>query len=81
MVPKTAMLEENGGTRKVQASELVIGQIVVVRPGDRIPADGEIVDGTAGIDEAPVTGESVPKTKSEGDDVFAGSIVTDAAIR
>lgn len=81
LVPKTAMLEENGGTRKVQASELVIGQIVVVRPGDRIPADGEIVDGTAGIDEAPVTGESVPKTKSEGDDVFAGSIVTDAAIR
>ncbi|XHB99470.1 heavy metal translocating P-type ATPase [Nitratireductor sp. ac15] len=81
LVPKTAMLEENGGTRKVQASELVIGQIVVVRPGDRIPADGEIVDGTAGIDEAPVTGESVPKSKSEGDDVFAGSIVTDAAIR
>ena len=65
----------------MQASELVIGQIVVVRPGDRIPADGSIVDGMAGIDEAPVTGESVPKSKGEGDEVFAGSISTDAAIK
>lgn len=81
LVPKTALLEENGKTRKVQASELVIGQIVVVRPGDRIPADGSIVDGMAGIDEAPVTGESVPKSKGEGDEVFAGSISTDAAIK
>ncbi|MCV0351772.1 MAG: cadmium-translocating P-type ATPase [Nitratireductor sp.] len=81
LVPKTALLEENGKTRKVQAAELKIGQIVVVRPGDRIPADGEIVDGIAGIDEAPVTGESVPRTKGEGEDVFAGSISTDAAIR
>ncbi|WP_295807818.1 heavy metal translocating P-type ATPase [uncultured Nitratireductor sp.] len=81
LVPKTALLEENGKTRKVQASELVIDQVVVVRPGDRIPADGEIVDGTAGIDEAPVTGESVPKTKGEGEEVFAGSISTDAAIK
>ncbi|MAS13349.1 MAG: heavy metal translocating P-type ATPase [Nitratireductor sp.] len=81
LVPKIALIEENGATRKAQASELVIGQIVVVRPGDRIPADGEIVDGTAGIDEAPVTGESVPKSKGEGEEVFAGSIVTDAVIR
>nr|WP_086005970.1 heavy metal translocating P-type ATPase [Nitratireductor pacificus] len=81
LVPKTALLEENGATRQVPAAALRIGQLVVVRPGDRIPADGEIVDGTAGIDEAPVTGESVPKTKGVGEAVFAGSISTDAVLR
>ena len=54
---------------------------MLVRPGDRIPADGEIVEGTSAIDEAPVTGESVPKTKGPGDIVFAGTINTDTALR
>ncbi|MCR4266178.1 heavy metal translocating P-type ATPase [Nitratireductor sp. ZSWI3] len=81
LVPKTALLEEDGATRQVQAAELRIGQTVLVRPGDRIPADGAIVEGTAGIDEAPVTGESVPKTKGVGEEVFAGSISTDALLR
>jgi len=81
LVPKTAMLEENGAAREVAASALAIGQTVLVRPGDRIPADGEILSGVSGIDESPVTGESVPKTKGVGDSVFAGSINTEAAIR
>ncbi|MGL4590983.1 MAG: heavy metal translocating P-type ATPase, partial [Aestuariivirga sp.] len=81
LVPKTAIIEENGTTRQVAASALVIGQTLLVRPGDRIPADGDIIDGISAIDEAPVTGESVPKTKSPGDPVFAGSINTDAALR
>jgi Zn2+/Cd2+-exporting ATPase len=81
LVPKTALIEEGGETRQVSASSLVIGQTVLVRPGDRIPADGDITDGTSGIDEAPVTGESVPKTKGVGDPVFAGSINTEAALR
>ena len=58
-----------------------MGQTVLVRPGDRIPADGEIVDGTSGVDESPVTGESVPKTRGPGDAVFAGAINTEAALR
>lgn len=81
LVPKTAMLEENGTAREVAASALAIGQTVLVRPGDRIPADGEILSGVSGIDESPVTGESVPKTKGVGESVFAGSINTEAAIR
>jgi Cd2+/Zn2+-exporting ATPase len=81
LVPKTAIIEEAGQTRQVPASSLAIGQTVLVRPGDRIPADGDIVDGVSGIDEAPVTGESVPKTKGVGDAVFAGSINTEAALR
>jgi len=81
LVPKTAIIEENGATRQVDAASLTIGQTVLVRPGDRIPADGEIIDGTSGIDESPVTGESVPKTKGIGEPVYAGSVNREAALR
>lgn len=81
LVPKTAIVEENGATRQVDAASLRIGQTVLVRPGDRIPADGEITDGTSGIDESPVTGESVPKTKGVGEPVYAGSVNREAALR
>ncbi|MEH0076152.1 heavy metal translocating P-type ATPase [Pannonibacter sp. Pt2] len=81
LVPKTAQLIAGDTTREVPAASLTIGQTVLVRPGDRIPADGEIVDGTSGVDESPVTGESVPKTRGPGDAVFAGAINTEAALR
>ena len=81
LVPKTALLEENGATREVPAEALTIGQTVLVRPGDRIPADGQIASGISGVDESPVTGESVPRTKGPGEDVFAGSINTEAVLR
>lgn len=81
LVPKTAILEENGSTREVDAASLEIGQRVLVRPGDRIPADGEVAEGTSGVDESPVTGESMPKTKGPGDPVFAGSINAEAVLR
>lgn len=81
LVPKTALLEVNGTTKEIPATELSIGQTVLVRPGDRIPADGEIAEGTSGVDDSPVTGESVPVTKGPGDAVFAGSINTEAALR
>ncbi|WP_149143119.1 heavy metal translocating P-type ATPase [Gemmobacter caeruleus] len=81
LVPKTALLEVGGTTREVPASSLAIGQMILVRPGDRIPADGEITEGTSGIDESPVTGESVPKSRGPGDSVFAGAINTEAALR
>ncbi|MTH60812.1 heavy metal translocating P-type ATPase [Paracoccus litorisediminis] len=81
LVPKTAQLEVDGQTREVPADRLRIGQTVLVRPGDRIPADGEIVEGVSGIDESPVTGESLPRSKGQGEAVFAGSINTEAALR
>lgn len=81
LVPKTALLEVNGATREVPATSLAVGQMILVRPGDRIPADGEIFEGTSGVDESPVTGESVPKTRGPRDKVFAGSINTEAALR
>lgn len=81
LIPKTALLQEQGETRKVDANSLEIGQIVLVRPGDRVPADGEVLDGVSGVDESPVTGESVPRTKHPGDPVFAGSVNAEAALR
>lgn len=81
LVPKTALLEVEGATKEVPAESLKIDQVVLVRPGDRVPADGSIVEGTSGVDESPVTGESVPATKTSGDSVFAGSINTEAALR
>jgi Cd2+/Zn2+-exporting ATPase len=81
LVPKTAQLLVNGKTQEVPAASLTVGQLVLVRPGDRVPADGEITDGTSGIDESPVTGESVPKNRGPGEPVFAGSINTEAVLQ
>ncbi|QPB18985.1 heavy metal translocating P-type ATPase [Rhizobium sp. 007] len=81
LVPKNALLEENGQTREVPAETLAVGSTILVRPGDRISADGVIVSGESAIDEAPVTGESVPVRKSTDDTVFAGTVNGDAALR
>ncbi|WP_299359840.1 heavy metal translocating P-type ATPase [uncultured Paracoccus sp.] len=81
LVPRTAQLEIGGTTREVPAAALRIGHVVLVRPGDRVPADGEVIEGVSGVDESPVTGESVPNLKEPGDQVFAGSINTEAALR
>lgn len=81
LIPKTAFLEENGTTKEVPAEALSVGVIILVRPGDRIAADGEIMEGQSAVDEAPVTGESVPKQKMIGDQVFAGTINGDGVLR
>ncbi|MDP9571493.1 UNVERIFIED_ORG: Cd2+/Zn2+-exporting ATPase [Agrobacterium larrymoorei] len=81
LVPKTALLEKAGKTSEVPAESLQIGSIILVRPGDRISADGVIVSGESAINEAPVTGESVPTQKNAGDSVFAGTVNGDAALR
>ncbi|MFG6175627.1 heavy metal translocating P-type ATPase [Halomonas sp. THAF12] len=82
LVPREALLEvAPGETRAVDAARLAVGQVAVVRPGDRIPADGLILEGRSAIDESPVTGESVPRAKGEGDEVFAGSINHEAVLR
>lgn len=81
LVPSTALLERDGRIAEVAAETLSVGAIIVVRPGDRIAADGRIVEGSSAIDEAPVTGESTPKRKGVGDTVFAGTINTDGVLR
>jgi Cd2+/Zn2+-exporting ATPase len=81
LVPDTAFLERNGSTEHVPAASLRVGATVLVRPGDRVPADGTVLDGESAVDEAPVTGESVPRRKAPGDAVFAGTVNGDGALR
>ncbi|WP_249693781.1 heavy metal translocating P-type ATPase [Stappia sp. WLB 29] len=81
LMPKTALLERNGTTETVPADSLKVGAVVLVRPGDRIPADGTVLSGESAVDEAPVTGESVPKRKEPGDTVFAGTVNQEGVLR
>ncbi|KAB2848004.1 MAG: cadmium-translocating P-type ATPase [Hyphomicrobiaceae bacterium] len=81
LIPKTALLEDNGQVRPVPAEGLAVAATILVRPGDRIAADGEILSGESAIDQSPLTGESVPVRKGPGDRVFAGTVNGEAALR
>ncbi|PLP57370.1 heavy metal translocating P-type ATPase [Mesorhizobium loti] len=81
LVPKTALLERDGKVSEVQAETLAVGSVIMVRPGDRIPADGIVVSGESAVDEAPVTGESVPVRKVPDSKVYAGTVNSDAVLR
>lgn len=82
LVPKTAiLLDAQGKQSTVAASALQVDDLVLVRPGDSVSADGVIVDGASSLDDSPVTGESVPVAKALGDQVFAGSINIDGALQ
>jgi Cu2+-exporting ATPase len=71
----------DGRSETIPLSELQVGDIALVRPGGRVPADGEIVDGDTDFDESMITGESRPVPKAVGDRVVAGTIATDSAVR
>ncbi|MGY4803261.1 heavy metal translocating P-type ATPase [Teichococcus aerofrigidensis] len=81
LVPRTALRIEDGTAREVPAASLKVGDLVLVRPGDRVSADGEVTEGESEVDESPVTGESVPVPKAEGASVFAGSINASGALQ
>jgi len=75
LTPERATLILAGGTqRTIPVQEIAIGQRILVRPGDKVPLDGEVVEGTSEVNQAPITGESVPVEKQVGDPVFAGTI-------
>ena len=80
-LPETAQVEGTKGLETTPVADLVVGSVVVVRPGDRIGADGIILQGESAIDEAPVTGESVPAAKGPGATVFVGTINGDGVLR
>jgi Cu+-exporting ATPase len=74
LAPKTAIIEKNGVEREVLIEEVLVGDIVLVKPGAKLPVDGEVVYGTSAIDEAMLTGESLPVEKTIGSKVFGASI-------
>nr|WP_123655991.1 copper-translocating P-type ATPase [Curtobacterium sp. ZW137] len=75
------VIDDGGDVSRVPVSSLQVGQTVVIRPGGRVPADGEVVDGRAQVDESMITGESVAVERAAGDRVVAGTVATDSSIR
>lgn len=80
LTPKTALVRREGADLEIRIEELLLKDIVIVRPGTRIPVDGSILSGSSGVDQSSVTGESIPVDKSTGDPVFAGTINGEGAL-
>src|SRR5690606_35942843 len=78
--PNEAELVVSDGTKTIPANDLKAGDIVLVRPGGRFPSDGVIASGRSSVDEALVTGESLPVERGEGDPVLTGTINGEAAV-
>ncbi|NLM42359.1 MAG: copper-translocating P-type ATPase [Firmicutes bacterium] len=74
LAPKTATVIRNGAEMEISVTELVVGDIIVIRPGQSIPVDGVIVEGSSAIDESALTGESIPVSKTVGDQVISATL-------
>ena len=81
LVPKTALVERNGEVVEIAAEDVLTGDILQVKPGSSIPADGVVVEGMTSVDEAAITGESMPVEKKEGDQVTAATLNKTGFIR
>ncbi|PVC80425.1 heavy metal translocating P-type ATPase [Streptomyces sp. CS090A] len=82
LAPTTATrLADDGSESTVPAEDLVVGDTILVRPGERVGADGRVVDGTSEVDQATITGEPLPVAKETGDEVFAGNLNGTGALR
>ncbi len=75
LAPNEARVRRDGTVRTVPVEDVKVGEVVLVRPGERVPVDGRVVLGSSGVNQAAITGESLPVEKSVGDEVFAGSYV------
>ncbi len=74
LTPETAIIKRNGKNVELHVNDVKLDDILVIRPGDKIPLDGTIINGISSVNQAAITGESVPVTKTEGDDVFAATL-------
>lgn len=74
LLPRNAVVRRGGGTQEVEAADIQVGDIVLVKPGARVPVDGLVVAGNSFVDQAPITGESMPVEKLSGSTVYAGTI-------
>jgi Cd2+/Zn2+-exporting ATPase/Cu+-exporting ATPase len=81
LAPETARIEREGGEVEVPAGQVTPGEVVIVKPGERIAVDGTVLEGRASVDQAAITGESVPVEKQAGDPVFAATICQRGALR
>ena len=74
LAPDTALVKRGSNFREVPAEEVAVGETILVKPGQKVPLDGTVLGGSSAIDQAPITGESMPVEKKPGDTVFAGTI-------
>lgn len=82
LAPTTATrLTVGGGEQAVDTAELTVGDVILVRPGERVGADGEVIEGASDVDQATITGEPLPVAKEAGDEVFAGTLNGAGALR
>ena len=81
LVPPQARVMRNGKEELIPTAEVKLGDVIVLKPGDKVPVDGEIVEGETAIDESLVTGESLPVAKAIGDKVIGGSINTSGSVQ
>ncbi|MBS3795693.1 MAG: cation-translocating P-type ATPase [Candidatus Thorarchaeota archaeon] len=72
--PDRAVVRRNGETVEVAVESVEIGETVIIKPGEKIPVDGVVIEGSSAINEAPITGESIPVDKHRGDEIYAGTI-------
>ena len=79
--PKVALVERDGTEKEVPVDEIEEHEVVIIRPGERIPVDGVILDGEGAVDESMLTGESMPVDKKAGDDVVGGTLLRSGSIR
>jgi len=80
LLPSTATVGERGGWREVGVEQVLVGDVVLIKPGGRIPVDGSVVGGHSFVDQATITGESMPVEKSLGKEVYAGTINQSGAL-
>ena len=80
ITPKTARVVREGRDVDLPVEALIRGDVVIVRPGERIAIDGEVLEGRSAVDQSPITGESVPVERGRGDEVFAGSVNGESAL-
>ena len=80
MTPDTATVRRDGTLQEVSARDVEEGEVVVVKPGGKIPVDGTVVDGESAVNQAPVTGESAPVHKADSDEVYAGTVNQEGAL-
>ncbi len=78
--PEEALLINHGMEEKIHVSKLSIGDLILVKPGERVPSDGKIIRGQSTLDEAAITGESIPISKGTSDEVFAGTVNLNGAL-
>ena len=81
LTPKTATIERDGAELEVAIDDVLVGDIILVKPGGRMPVDGIVVEGTTGVDESMITGESLPISKGLGDEIIGASINKTGAIK